>query len=1361
MEEITLDQIDEVELTDIDTEPQVNLISNAVDLVPDSSSDSNIFDRIGLFAKEVGNQFKVQATEPIKEFAQGGIGIMKSYNQAISYAGRALKFSNDMYRPMLENNIYTKAHLDIAEKIANTMAEYGDKYNKYWQGESDFLAKNRDKETWEGTFIENPNVTRIMSSVAQSIPMFAVGSTLGAVTGSTVAGASILGASEGLGTYQEALDKGKSDKRALLVGLASGIASSVSEIYLGSLTDILGKNPSSILQSIWKESLQEGSQTVINNVIRKFGIDNTINLIDGFVESMVVGGLTGGLMTGIANTTKKQAVIEAQRVLPQEDFNAMLEITGNIMIDNAEAIDTALKTQLDDVIQIQATQQEMAQGEQIDTQAQLEATENALTPKGEPQVVAREIDLSEVPEAERPLYEEALKYDSAEEFVKGQIKYHGQPLTGKYGNTEEFEYFELGEINPREEISSNAFYFTNSEGSARGYGDRVYERLLYMRNPLLLTTPEENISVVNKAWKNILDIAEEEGIEISKEKILDVLNDTPNDIGDSPSLQWLYDINKKLPTIVRNGIVNWAKENGYDSLKLLDTDRDGNYIADVVFDSNQIFKVEDLKSQLTDIYNKAHEMKKVKVAEFKQPQEEIVSQVIDPEQQAYLDKYRKFLQSPFMKEQIGELTEKQLDGYVYIKKRGFERENAYRKFLKLPALNKMTDAQVDTYINELSKFEDKDIFLTETTLKAAQKIGKMKNVMTHRQAIEMLSKELNVKPEALTVMAQARSDLDVYKYDTVLARKNPLYEYIVKRTQTLLLSAEEAFIEQEKIIDKLASKANKSIKRNIFENIVNSIVPQNERIMNYLEASDIGIDELGNPTLTKEEIAKTMTKEELEYADYIASEYTKAYEYLLKINALYGSRFTENYFTHIRRGFLETMKDDGFVEAVKNMMTQQKEDMAVFEILDQRTGSILPKEKFFANTIFRSGELTPSKNVTRAVKQYMKTFQRKVAFDQMIPELDIYVQALTPTKLTPKGLEMDTRFKEFVYKYINNKKGRQESFGGTIKQGGIIDTSLRMGNTFVALLDLGFSPLANIAAAVGEQVTTFQSLGVKNYAMAFKRRLWDTGIARLIDNNAIKILEDNKAFIGKNIWEELAEVDQPFGEVALKTMFGGFAQSSVEANKIFLLGSITEAELKQGKLSNERLAELRLEAGRWRDMGKNIKSIVGSTSLGSAVTKYKSWAVPILTTSVSNLNKIAKDLSKKDMSLKDKLTSKEIQETVREITSISAILFVGALVASKDDDESFISKLKQRVYRESLSILQGLDISFYLSTPRLLSFLYQFSSAITSIIKLEKYKKRDKKKGIEKNDLKGIRKIKSLLTPSVVRQLQSDTKKEE
>jgi hypothetical protein len=218
-------------------------------------------------------------------------------------------------------------------------------------------------------------------------------------------------------------------------------------------------------------------------------------------------------------------------------------------------------------------------------------------------------------------------------------------------------------------------------------------------------------------------------------------------------------------------------------------------------------------------------------------------------------------------------------------------------------------------------------------------------------------------------------------------------------------------------------------------------------------------------------------------------------------------------------------------------------------------------------------------------------------------------------------------------------------------------------------------------------------------------------------------------------------------------VFGAFSQSTVEANKLFLLGKITPAELAAGKLSSERLASLRLEAGRWRDLGRDVKSIVGATSVGEMTTKYKGWAIPIARTNIKNITELAKGLKRGQF--KSTLTSREAAETYRAIEMSAVLLTVGSYVMSEEEDDTFIGQLKARIYMESMTLLGGTDPTLFVSTPRLYSFLQQLAGNLKDIATLEQYQQ-DSRWG-EEGDLKGIKSLQRQFTPAAARQFQEGT----
>jgi hypothetical protein len=56
------------------------------------------------------------------------------------------------------------------------------------------------------------------------------------------------------------------------------------------------------------------------------------------------------------------------------------------------------------------------------------------------------------------------------------------------------------------------------------------------------------------------------------------------------------------------------------------------------------------------------------------------------------------------------------------------------------------------------------------------------------------------------------------------------------------------------------------------------------------------------------------------------------------------------------------------------------------------------------------------------------------------------------------------------------------------------------------------------------------------------------------------------------------------------------------------------------------------------------------------------------------------------------------------------------LIKSKDKDESLIGKLKAKAYQESMSLMQGIDPTLFISTPRLLTFAAQLAINLKKLV---------------------------------------------
>jgi hypothetical protein len=720
-----------------------------------------------------------------------------------------------------------------------------------------------------------------------------------------------------------------------------------------------------------------------------------------------------------------------------------------------------------------------------------------------------------------------------------------------------------------------------------------------------------------------------------------------------------------------------------------------------IFDtqSNIIKLIDEADLELKD------KAKFIKTIKNIQTQEQLKSELPDIER-----RINRLLENKDIKKKLG-LRHQQL-AYSIIQKK-FEKVDNLRTAMGLPPIRDMKIEQVEAFEAELGKYQEGDVFLTQRQLETVENTD-LAGIKTLREAREALAKEAGVPVSELSMVNA--NELDRMTYDVALAAKNPFYNLIVEEYHYNKIQADLATREFEQELNTLTNKARASRK----QELADVLVPTDKLVFEYLS----------NPSA---ELVGQMTPEELDLAFFLEAKFSDALEYLVATEALKTGR--ENYITNIRRGAFEAIKEDGLVAAFKEALDQYKQDEAVFNILDSVTGQILPLEKFFQFAMQRKGGIKPSQNVAKAASVYFRTLYTKQALDKFVPKMMIYVDALTPTKLTQRGLEQDQSIRNFIKEWINSKKGRKVRL--IAKQGGAIDVVTTGLKAFISILDLGLNIPAGIAANVGESAASFVALGGKQTGI---------GVARLATKHGKAIVKKYEGFVGRTVWDELQEPSKDIGDKFATTLFGLFSSSTTRANKIGLLGSMTESEFKAGELSADRLLDIKMTLGRFR-IQSGMKSVLENTTEGGILTQYKTWALPILTTIVSDLAEFGASASK------GTFAKKEAVELSRALMVTLAALAVGSFYDDSKKDYSFTGQLIRKVKREALTIIGALDPEMWLGTPRMQKWLADLGTALKQLIVLEKYKSKAEK---YKDKIRGVEATKRLFIPRALKQFDKD-----
>jgi hypothetical protein len=155
---------------------------------------------------------------------------------------------------------------------------------------------------FEGTFVENPSVKRALHLIGTAASFLGAAMATGMAatpllgpTGGAIAGAGLLGTTEGAPYYEEARKAGKSVGDASKIGAATTFGTTLLEFLPISrfLKGIKGGIVVRGLKGGTMESTQEMSQQLWQNLVKKYGYDKTQGLAEGIVESGIAAFGTG------------------------------------------------------------------------------------------------------------------------------------------------------------------------------------------------------------------------------------------------------------------------------------------------------------------------------------------------------------------------------------------------------------------------------------------------------------------------------------------------------------------------------------------------------------------------------------------------------------------------------------------------------------------------------------------------------------------------------------------------------------------------------------------------------------------------------------------------------------------------------------------------------------------------------------------------------------------------------------------------------------------------------------------------------------------------------------------------------------
>ena len=295
----------------------------------------------------------------VKKFAESDLGKFGNTMFQSSTRGifETLKGFGDMATFYGDNMIISKDSqelLGLSDATVNRLNSFG----RLWQsvGEKikqagDFVLSSPelqlDEDIFEGDIVENPSVTRFASAAMSAAPSLLFMTRIAAATKSPALAYYLMAGSESGDLYAEARNTGDQNKANLLfTGSVAGTA--LIDFVFKPLDAIMGKTSSSSLKSKvfqrikagFLEGMPESLQQVWQNFVRKYGIDDTQNLMEGVIESAIGGFGAGAALAGAYQYADAREGLK-NKGASDEEINRLIDASTYVLENNADAANDA------------------------------------------------------------------------------------------------------------------------------------------------------------------------------------------------------------------------------------------------------------------------------------------------------------------------------------------------------------------------------------------------------------------------------------------------------------------------------------------------------------------------------------------------------------------------------------------------------------------------------------------------------------------------------------------------------------------------------------------------------------------------------------------------------------------------------------------------------------------------------------------------------------------------------------------------------------------------------------------------------------------------------------------------------------
>lgn len=304
--------------------PEINVNAyNGTSLIGEPGEDAKPYSKMDLFMKKLftfevrdatesqKNNPRIQALEKVKnegfdDVKWGEVG--KSAARGFLEVGKGftaspLKIYGDWAMDNRDTSLMTpreKAEVKRNNFHASLYKRLGESIEKLWDLGLNAEWLKLDEEIFKGSFVENPSMTRVLSLGGSAVPSIGWFGGLAKLTRSKTLASAMLAGAEADDIYFGAREAGASQNKAL--GLfAAGTAVTAAfdkygfeRMFSQKVTTPLAER---VVNSMLSEGLTEGTQTLWQNMVKKYGYDDSQDLWEAVIESVIGGALSGGAVS--------------------------------------------------------------------------------------------------------------------------------------------------------------------------------------------------------------------------------------------------------------------------------------------------------------------------------------------------------------------------------------------------------------------------------------------------------------------------------------------------------------------------------------------------------------------------------------------------------------------------------------------------------------------------------------------------------------------------------------------------------------------------------------------------------------------------------------------------------------------------------------------------------------------------------------------------------------------------------------------------------------------------------------------------------------------------------------------------------